>query len=284
MRRAALGGLILALALLFGWGTAAAAAGPSQQGWWYATGGIGPAAAPDVPADGLLIQGGASVDSPTAFAALVYSLPTGAATGTLTLEVVPNSGTVPNAGVKACRLTATFVPAQGGAMADAPMYDCGHSVGATVSSGRITIDTSELRGEGDLAIALLPQAGTDRLVLARPGPASLQVDTPAASSSELAPNDAANSSEGTFPSPEPLSASTFQLNESLAPPAPQVTGSAPAAKPVGATPVASSTAGSGPMMTAADRSQASPIAVIVVLLAMLVAGGLWASARGRPEA
>src|SRR5689334_22285649 len=95
------------LALVVG-PTAALAQAPLEQGWWT-TGNPGsvegsptPPAPPDVPAKGLLVQGGSSSASgasntgPTSYAGLVYLLPDGALLGPLTLNVASGSATTPN--------------------------------------------------------------------------------------------------------------------------------------------------------------------------------------------
>ena len=49
---------------------------PSRQGWWWqgSQGGVSPPAPPDVPADGLYVQGGISADAPFAYAAVLFNL------------------------------------------------------------------------------------------------------------------------------------------------------------------------------------------------------------------
>src|SRR5438876_11347054 len=145
-------------AALAGTAPGAGAQEAAQQGWWtVANAGtpVPPPAPPDVPADGLLIQGGAN--SASAYAALVYEVPADATVGTLTLAVAPNSGRTPNATPRLCQLGGTFTPAQGGPMADAPKFDCSKtSAGKPSSSGDgYQFDVSALVAAGTLAVAIL---------------------------------------------------------------------------------------------------------------------------------
>src|SRR5207253_242273 len=108
--------------------TAAHADAPRDQGWWTVTNPL--PAPPDVPARGLLVQGGGG-GAPTAIAAVLYELDSGATAGTLTLAVAPNSATTPGATLQLCPLLQPINHAeQGGPMADAPPYNCGHKVTA----------------------------------------------------------------------------------------------------------------------------------------------------------
>src|SRR5947209_941060 len=49
---------------------------PTRQGWWWQgnQGGASAPAPPDVPADGLYVQGGTSNDQPFAYAAVLFNL------------------------------------------------------------------------------------------------------------------------------------------------------------------------------------------------------------------
>ena len=68
---------------------------PTEQGWWTVTNAGAPTAgftvpaSPDVPPDGLLVQGGSDAGAPSAFAALVYDVPPDSTVGQLTLAVTP---------------------------------------------------------------------------------------------------------------------------------------------------------------------------------------------------
>jgi hypothetical protein len=160
----------MALLVALGWlaaGPAASAAEQVEQGWWTTTGALGlPAAvvAPDVPADGLLVEGGPS--APLSYAALAGTLP---GDGALVLDVAPNSVTTPDVPLQICPLVSpSFTPAQGGAMAGAPAYDATRCAMVTPSSGRYRIEMAAVAPDGALAIALLPATPTDRVVLAKP--------------------------------------------------------------------------------------------------------------------
>ena len=152
---------------------------PQQQGWWTATnpgalvpmGGQGSA---DVPADGLLVQPGPQ--APTAYAALLYPLPTGALPDTLTLAAAPGSATPPEAKLAVCPLVEPqFEQAQGGPMTDAPAYDCSRTLVATLdaASSTFTFELSDLALRGTVGLALVPGDTTSRVVLAKPGEESL---------------------------------------------------------------------------------------------------------------
>lgn len=158
----------------------ASAAEPDSQGWWWSSGAVGgagagtPPALPDVPADGLYIQSSVEGSTPGAYAALVYRLPAGSAiTGPLTLTVAAGSATTPGAALMACPLVSvTIRPDQG-----APAYDCHTSARATLAPGEssFSIPVAALASRGALAVALLPAATAERVVLDRPGPVSLAV-------------------------------------------------------------------------------------------------------------
>jgi len=168
-----------------------------QSGWWSSS----PALAPDAPADGLVIQGGPDPNAPTAYAAVAAVLPTATTATRLTLAVAPGSATTPNATLALCPLTEPFAPAQGGASTDAPAYDCASKLTASVSSDgtSYSFDLAILPADGELAVAVLPTAATDRVVLSRPGPSS--VETAAAPSRESSGSeDSDTSSSGVEPS------------------------------------------------------------------------------------
>lgn len=154
-------------------GSSAEAATSVQAGWWTTA---PMATAPDAPADGLVLQGGPDFDNPFAYAAVEYALLSGESPSSVTLTIAPNSATTPNATLTVCPLTEPFTPAQGGASGEAPAYDCGTKVTAAAASDgtTYTFDVAALAGEGTLAIAILPGASTDRVVLSRPQLDSLQ--------------------------------------------------------------------------------------------------------------
>ena len=168
-------------------GGTAQAQSPDQQGWWTAINpGLAqqglpvalPSAPPDIPSNGLLVEGGMSDSSPTAFAALVYNLADGGSVSSLTLTVAPNSGTTPDSTLEICPLKATTIVAeQGGPMSDAPAYQCSHKVTASPGSSGSSykFDASTLVSNGALAVAILPSSPTDRVVLSQPDGSSLAV-------------------------------------------------------------------------------------------------------------
>jgi hypothetical protein len=272
----------------------AAADEPLQQGWWTSTNPGGPtlpkSPPSDVPADGLLVQGGAS--GPTALSALVYSIDNGATVGQLRLTVASNTGTTPAAKLEVCPLAdASMVPEQGGPMSDAPSYDCKTNVTASPDKSKTyAFNVARFVSRGDLAVAILATKSTDRVVFNKPSASSLTVTQPAA---PPPPSDRGFGSPPTpasGPAPAPaapagnasLGAPPVQSGQSLpapvaTPPAPQV---APTPTPT-TTPMpngfAAASTGPGP-------GKSSPAAVGLALGGVALAAGLWAYAgRTKPE-
>ena len=153
---------------------------PARTGWWSqaSQGGLAVPPPPDVPPDGLYVQGGPN--SAFAYAAVRYDLGDGAGVGRLRL--VSTGVASPAAALHLCPLLKPdFASAQGGPLAEAPAYDCAKPVAATVASdGSFLFDASTLVRDGVLAVAVLATGPTDRVPLIRPGDDSLTV-TPAPS-------------------------------------------------------------------------------------------------------
>jgi hypothetical protein len=205
-----------------------------------------------------------------------YTLSGGETPSSITLTVAPNSATTPNSTLTVCPLTEPFTPAQGGGGGEAPTYDCATKATAAPSSDgtTYTFDVAALAGDGALALAILPGASTDRVVLARPQFDSLQSTNPGvsgATTAELAPTT--DPGPGSF---EPTGPATGSLDVPGLP-APNVPGPAsgpdtardgraeealPAASPI-------TTAGS-------DDDSALPTFVLIGLV--LLAAALWLSA------
>jgi hypothetical protein len=164
-RRWGVGVLLVAAVLLVG--PAAGAETPGKQGWWTATGALGlPAgvAGPDVPDNGLLVEGGPS--GPRSYAAVSASLPVDSA---LLLDVAANSITTADVPLQLCPLTSpSFTPEQGGSLDDAPEYDCDRGTELSPSAGRYRLDVATFAPDGAVAFAVLPVNATDRVVLAEP--------------------------------------------------------------------------------------------------------------------
>src|SRR4051794_7166542 len=210
--------------------TGANADPPTQQGWWTVSnpGGLpaNPAdAAADVPSDGLLVQAGpvnpTAPCSCTAFAGLIYELADGLTATDLTLKVAPNSATTPVATLELCVLAnPTFAAQQGGALADAPGYDCKQHQTASLAAGdsTFTFHVGSLVSDGILAVAILPGDSTSRVVLSKPGTSSLTTGpsspssstsftpsfapTPAQSSAASVPSGAGGSTGGGLAPPQ----------------------------------------------------------------------------------
>jgi hypothetical protein len=180
-------------------GGVAGAQAPEAQGWWTVTnpGVVATPAPPDVPGDGLVVEGGRDAASPTAFAALVYDLPSGATASSLTVEVAPNALTTPNSTLQLCTLDKPDLqPEQGGAMSNAPAYTCDGKVTAPSDGGTYRFSISSLVAGGVLAVAILPTASTDRVVLAKPGRTSLDASMPASGAGDFEPSLGAGSPAG----------------------------------------------------------------------------------------
>jgi len=183
-RRIGLGAATILLGVATGVHPAAADA-PSQQGWWSAAGPATTAMGADVPSDGLLVQGGASADSPNAFAGLSFTLANGATPGSLTLKLAPSGNTVPSSTIKVCRLSGPFSPAQGGDAATAPHFDCANAPTGAVSGDHVKVDLSSFTGGDEIDIALVPAAPTDRVVLAKPDSGALTITGGSSSASAV---------------------------------------------------------------------------------------------------
>jgi hypothetical protein len=213
--------LAVAAAVLISLGTVslpAYADAPAQQGWWTSANPGNSAAVPvtaggpDVPANGLLVESAGSSPAPVAFAALVYDtvLPAGTA-ATLDLTVTAQSATTPGSTLELCPLaTSSIQPEQGGPMTDAPKYDCTTHVTAAVSSsgGSFHFDLAPLLNSAALAVAILPTANVERVVLDQPSGTSLTVPqntstgtaSPAGGAIPPAPAPATSTSASSAPS------------------------------------------------------------------------------------
>lgn len=181
----------------------ALAEAPTQQGWWTASSAPVPGlpagtAAPDVPEDGLLVEGTAS--SPTAYAALSYVLAPGAVPEALVLTVAEGAATTPGATLVLHPLESPqFDPVQGGALSEAPAYDPERSVEATVDDAGTTFtfdDLAPLELTVGVAVAVLPDADGGRVVLNAPDEASLTTSGGSAAAGTSPPDFAPPPSDG----------------------------------------------------------------------------------------
>ncbi len=295
---------------------AQAAGTPPESGWWSTTEQSSPVAppasvpapAPDVPQDGLLVQGG--VAAPTAYAAVSFAVPAGLTPGILTLTQVQGTASAPGSALKACPLVpAAFTPAQGGASADAPAYDCGRSVEATAGDGSWAFDVATLAQGEVLAVAVVPSAPDVRVVLSAPTAASLTTSgsaipaptVPGTAPADQDPTGGADSGADSGPAPASddvpapagggVDAGTFPSLE-VAPEAALSSGEQPAAVPAAAAPEAAPEQA----VTLAAAPQGLPVAlsgpssgegrgggrVLGILLAgaAALATSLWAFAGG----
>lgn len=173
------------------------AASGVEAGWWTA---VPVVASPDAPADGLFVQGGPASDGAVAYAAVAYSLAPGESPVSLRLSVLKGSASTPNTTLAVCPLVESFTPKQGGPMEEAPAFDCATRTTAALSADgtTYTFDVASLSGSSSLALAILPTAPTDRVVLERPNADSLAADT--ASVASALPEQPTSSTE---PSSDP---------------------------------------------------------------------------------
>ncbi|HEX5267417.1 MAG TPA: hypothetical protein VFW24_11645 [Acidimicrobiales bacterium] len=302
--------------------TTAWAQAPVQAGWWTQAnpgsveGSPAAPAPPDVPAGGLLVEGGpasttgASDAGATAFGAVVYPVAAGQSPGTLTLTVAPGSGTTPAATLEVCLLSGAGINAeQGGPMSDAPSFSCSANVTAQPSAAgdEYSFDVSKLVRAGTLALAVLPTTPTDRVVLAKPAAASLSVRPAGAPASGPAPA-ATGSGSGAAAAPggaagdpntgTPASGDPSSALPALVDPAATLTPAPAGALPAASAPqvpavpqagsaqpaAASGSTGVAPVPAApADTGGARPAAVAGLVLAFLIGAAIWLGA-GRAAA
>jgi hypothetical protein len=278
--------------------SAQSAAAPDEQGWWTVTNPGSPLPsppAPDVPAGGLLVQGGTSASKPAAYAALIYFVPSGDTASALTLDIAPKSATTSGATLEICPLVQqTFVPEQGGPMSDAPAYSCTlHSTASPSAGSKYVFPAASLANGGVLAVAVLPTKATDRVVFAKPGDQSLGFvssptdTTPAATGQALppasgptrapsAPQAAPTNTPAASVAPVPVAAAG--TGPSLAPAEPG--GSSPVHDSGGSTSGAATAQGSGNLAAVSfGTSKANPFAVGAAIAAVVALAALWAIAR-----
>jgi hypothetical protein len=270
----------------------ASADAPFAYGWWTATNLgrlpdldgllpeiVGPIALPnpDVPADGMLVQGG-PID-PVAYGALVYDIDPDSAADQLVLPLPSGVVAIPGTALRLCPLVSSSLrPDVGGPIADAPGYDCASEVaGALNPEGTaFTFPVGGLLVDGLLAVAVLPTLPSDRVVLAAPGVDSLVVagaaptEEPEATTPTTLPPGLAVTTGGGG------GGSSFSA-PSFTPAAPLAASAAPVAAP--SSPVAAPTAPAGFPVPIPD--EAKPFAVVALATALLVAASLWYRA-GRP--
>ena len=284
----------------------ARAEAPVDQGWWTATtpGGlpVGGVTPPDVPAQGLLVQGGpgattgAGDTGATAYAALVFGVVPGATIGPLKLSTASSTVSTPQPVLEVCPLTdSAFSSAQGGPMSAAPPYDCNRNVTATESSdSTFTFAVANLASDHQLAIAVLPTSPLERVVLAAPGDGALEEAVSTSSSTTAFTQDTPPpSTPDMLPGPTPATAVTTALqppisgSAAVSPAATPAPVAAPIVAPIrapsstiapDAAPVPAVVAG-----TTTGTSGANPDAVIIAALLVALGGAAWLTA-GRPTA
>lgn len=265
------------------------AASSVRAGWWTSA----PAtAAADVKGGALLVEGGTDPANPVAFAAVAYPLATGEQPVSLTLGVAGGSASTPGAKLSACPLTASFEPAEGGPMADAPTFDCATRITASAAGDgkSYTFDVSQLASSGAVGsvnLAILPTAATDRVVLAPPAPESLKTsmgdapstaaDVTSASSDPTSDPSAGTSTDAAFAIPPDLTAGP-PADLGVATPTPAADTAAPVTPSRSTTTTTTAPPRNGTTAAAVQplgsSSHGFPRAVLA-LGAVVLAGGLW---------
>jgi hypothetical protein len=279
----------------------AGAMAPDQQGWWTSldagsvpeVGSLPSPTPPDVPAQGLLVEGPSS--SPVAYAALVYYLPVGSTASTLTLTIAANSASTPGTTLELCPLVNPVLnPEQGGPTSDAPAYDCTKnlSAGPDSAGSGYQFQVSSFVSDGSLAVVILPTGLTDRVVFDQPDANSLAVQSPPAGAPSQtqspSPGVTPNPTSGT-PIPEATAIPTLGISDFGATPnpapgagAPASTGSAPpaTAAPAQASPESYAAV---PALRTLEGDNASPLMVALVVAGLSGGGALWLiTGRRRP--
>lgn len=251
----------------------AAAETSVQAGWWTSS----PVPiAPDAPAGGLVVHGGSEPNQPMAYAAVAFTFDRHDSPVSLTLTTADGTASSPGATLTLCPLTESFAPAEGGSMDKAPKFDCASSVAAAPEADGIsyTFDVTKVTTGGRLAVAILPSASTDRVVLARPVADS--VKTVSAS-----PNDPSPSSAPSEAAPAPTTSFSDPGLTALPPSLglPSVSLPDAAASAPGAT--GDAVASSAPIAVTADEPDATRPALLGLLLGVLcvAAAGFWLAAR-----
>lgn len=227
------------------WPTSAAADAPVQTAWYNEMSGGGQAAPdPATPSGGLHVA--VASDQIAAWSAVQYALAQGStatiefkvANLTATPVVNPTSpSTAPAADIVACPITGTWKGGDDQPIADAPKYDCTHSIVGNLSDDQKTLtffaDTSMEAVPGQLSLAIVPVVTDEIPGAGTPAPA----DTTQPFSMDLA---------------KPDTTSLTVTSSPLAPPPP------PAPTKAGATsataPGAASAANSGPASSSSSVS------------------------------
>ena len=273
----------------------AAAATPTGTGWWTSVnpgsvlGSPTPPPPPDVPAHGLLVEGGPDSSSPTALAAVVYQLPANAVADRLTLTVAENSATTPAATLQLCPLSnAAIIVEYGGPMSDAPTYKCTSKVTAAPSSDgkQYNFKVASIASDDALAVAILPTSPTDRVVLAAPGQKSLTVtQTQASSGTGSQPTTGTGTNTGSASGNDPGAPATNPQSPVVdTPPNLPAIGSGgtqPATVPtpqVAPAQPSSTSSGFQASSFAPSTSRAKPLAVVLLIAVAAIGAMVWEAA------
>jgi len=278
---------IVGCAALLAVATMALASGPAladaprDQGWWTVTnpGGLpaAPPAPPDVPARGLLIQGGPN--APSSFGALVYELDSGNTATTLTLAIAPNSITTP-ATLQLCALITPLVHQdEGGPLSDAPAYNCSKKATAAATGNQYKFDVSGMMADQLIAVAILPTSPTDRVVFAAPDGSSLAsqqggTSSDAATSPDVGVTSPSEPSVG-LPSDSLSSSPLIGTTSGSDTAVPSVGAGGASAPATAAAPGSSNLGGAFVPAVSSKPSKATPLLVALLVAAALGCAALW---------
>jgi hypothetical protein len=259
-------------------GAPAQAAASAEAGWWTTA---PVAVAPDAPDDGLVVQGGPDPGQPFSYAAVSYELGVGEVPTSLTLIIAPGAVSTADAVLTLCLLTETFGPEQGGPMTNAPSFDCAAQATAspTADGTSYVFDVSGLYGSGRLALAVLPAAATDRVVLAQPTPDGLRTVTSTPGASEPGPpasSFAPRSTTPAFGDPVPVAPAPAGIPGVSEP----AIADAPAPGPATANPAVSA---EGFRSAPASGDDDSLVSAAIFGVLLVVAAALWVFAGAREE-
>jgi hypothetical protein len=268
------------------WPMDAGAQTPDARGWWYRPQQAGTPVAipapPVVPKDGLYVAQGPNGEH-VAMAAVEYAIP-GAGTATLVLKQAP--GAVGTVAVTACPLSAGFEPADAGAWADAPAYNCtsASADGVVAPDGSITFAlTADFVAAGNTAMqaALVPTPGSAPFQVPIEPPADGSFTAAAAPAADAAPADTSSgaSTDATAGSFDTGGATSPSFDVSAG------TGSGPVAAPSPTPEVAlrRPTPRPRPVVPVAASGQLADRVAAAVCLAFIGAGMWWLAGRPLPS-
>ena len=268
MRRTLLVGLLVVPLQVLAALPAAAAEGDPVTGWWSRTR-LGPPVPVEAPAP--VPEGGTWVASdpsgPLAVSALRLDLAEGVVATGLSLKVERADGTP---AVRACPAVARWQPEQGGRLDSAPAHSCEVSAKAEVKGDALVVAFPAGFSEGFLDVVLTPEPGAVfSLTLQKATAASVTTQSPPPEGVTTGALDPAPPPPGLTPTGgsalPPLS--TGVAAAPALPSAPAAPQAAPPAPAAAAPPVTAAPTTVTRRVSAGDRREAVPAAILFVLMA-----------------